>query len=205
MRFAIEIGLRTDDPTTLIKPVKKASEDGFHEWSEIEVEKFEKRHPIGTRARLAFDLLLYTGQRRSDMVRMGPADVRDGFIHVVQSKTGTSLQIPILPALSASLAAFPTEDGPWLATERGKPFDAATFGGWFADRCREAGLSGCSAHGLRKVAMRRLAEAGATDQEMMSISGHKTRNEITRYSRGASQRLGASAAFAKLTKLSNPE
>ena len=108
------------------------------------------------------------------------------------------VQIPILPALAASLAATPTGHLCLLTTAEGKPFTAAGFGNWFRAQCDAAGLDGCSAHGLRKVATRRLAEAGCTDEEMMAITGHRTRSELSRYSRGASQKIGAKAAFAKL-------
>jgi hypothetical protein len=44
--------------------------DGFHAWTDAEIATFEKRHPIGSRARLALALLMFTGVRRSDAVRL---------------------------------------------------------------------------------------------------------------------------------------
>jgi hypothetical protein len=70
MRHAIEIGLRTDDPTRDVRAIRLKS-DGYHSWLDDEIAQFENRHPIGSRARLALALLLYTGQRRSDVIRMG--------------------------------------------------------------------------------------------------------------------------------------
>ena len=75
MKHAVEIGLRADDPTRDVRSIRVKSE-GFHSWSDAEIAQFEKRHPIGSRARLAFALLLYTGQRRSDIVRLGRQHVR---------------------------------------------------------------------------------------------------------------------------------
>lgn len=46
---------------------------GFHSWAIEEVMQFEERHPMGSKARLAMVLLLYTWQRRSDVVEMGAA------------------------------------------------------------------------------------------------------------------------------------
>lgn len=46
------------------------SAEGIHAWTLAEVEQFEAKHPTGTKARLAFDLLLYTCQRRSDVIRL---------------------------------------------------------------------------------------------------------------------------------------
>ena len=102
MKHAVEIGLRADDPTRDVRAIRVKS-DGFHSWSDTEIAQFEKCHPIGSRARLAFALLLYTGQRRSDVVRMGCQHVRDGGLTVRQQKTGTKLSIPVHPTLQAIL------------------------------------------------------------------------------------------------------
>ena len=101
---AIVAGLRDDDPTQGAR-VKASKTDGFRTWGEDEIAQFEAVHPIGTRARLAFALLLYTAQRRSDVIRMGRQHVRDGFITIRQEKTGAVLQIPIHADLQEVLAA----------------------------------------------------------------------------------------------------
>src|SRR5262249_26278506 len=103
MQFCVEIGLINEDPTAGIKPAKLAASRGVHSWTEEEIAQFEARHPIGTRARLAMALLLFTAQRRGDVVRMGPQHIRGGAIIVRAQKTlrttGKTLQIPIHPAL----------------------------------------------------------------------------------------------------------
>jgi hypothetical protein len=86
-------GWRKDDPTRGIKRVKNRS-DGFHTWTESKIAMFEARHPIGSKARLALALLLYTAQRRSDV---GCQHIRDGVVHVRQQKTGATLAIPLHP------------------------------------------------------------------------------------------------------------
>jgi integrase len=93
MQHAVEIGLRADDPTRDVKAIRVRS-DGFHSWTDDEIRAFEKRHPIGTRERLAFALFLYTGQRRSDVVRMGRQHISDGLLAVRQQKTGAELSNP---------------------------------------------------------------------------------------------------------------
>lgn len=70
MQHAVETGMRDDDPTRDVKAVKRKNADGYHSWTDDEIAKYEARHPIG-KARLALALLLYTGQRRSDVVTMG--------------------------------------------------------------------------------------------------------------------------------------
>jgi integrase len=119
------------------------------------------RHPIGSRAYLALMLLLCTGQRRSDVVRMGWQHVRNGKIAVRRQKTDTPLRIPITPELANAIALVPRTNLTFLLTEHGAPFTAAGFGdNWFRARRNEAGLPQCSAHGLRKLAATRLANAG---------------------------------------------
>ena len=81
--------MRNEDPTRDVKAIRVKT-DGFDSWSNDEISRFEIRDPPGSRARLALALLLYTGQRRSDVVRMGREHVRDGLLHVRQVKTGSS-------------------------------------------------------------------------------------------------------------------
>src|SRR5262249_18261681 len=160
MKHAVEISLRADDPTRDVKAIRVKS-DGYHSWNDDEIARFEKRHPLGSLARLALALLLYTGQRRSDVVRMGPQHIRNGVLHVRQEKTGIELAIPVHPTLTSVIAETPTHHLTFLSTRFGRPFTASYFGQWFREQCDMAGLRHCSAHGLRKAAARRLAEAGA--------------------------------------------
>lgn len=198
MGFAISIGVRADDPTARIKKLKVEG-DGFIAWSEDDIARFEARHPIGTKARLALALLLYTAQRRGDVVRLGPKDVSRGMFSIRQSKTSTSLTFPVHPDLAPILAALPADTPTFLVTEFGRPFEPAGFGNWFRARCEEAGLpKGYNAHGLRKASLRRLAEAGCTTKEIMSISGHKDINEVERYVAAAENARLARNAMTKV-------
>jgi integrase len=196
MKYAIEIGLREDNPATSVKlPNQKT--DGYHSWTDAEIKQFEAYHGPGTRARLALTLLLYTGQRRGDVIRMGRQHIRDGAVHVRQQKTGIELTIPIHATLAAIIAKTPADHLTLLTTQTGKPFSAAGFGNWFRDRCNEAGLARCSAHGLRKAAARRLAEAGCTMHEIAAITGHASLSEIQRYTKAVDQRRLALSAMEK--------
>jgi len=197
MRFAVDIGWRADDPTRGVRKVRMNS-TGYHSWTEAEIAQFEARHAIGSKARLAVDLLLYTAQRGLDVACMGRQHVDGGTIRVKQEKTGTELEIPIHSALAASLAVVPPDQMQFLLTYYGKPFSRKGFGQWFKKQCRAAGLPHCSAHGLRKAAARRLAEAGCTAHEIMAVTGHRTLAEAEKYTRAADQKRGAEAAYAKL-------
>jgi integrase len=199
MKFAIEEGLRRDNPALGVKGFRTGN-DGFHSWTDDEIAKFEATHAIGTRARLAMALLLNTGQRRSDVVRMGHQHVSKGRIQVKQQKTGAHLWIPVHPDLVAIIAATPRDNLTFVTTAQGKPFSAAGFGNWFRECCDEAGLPQCSAHGLRKAAARRLAEAGCSNQQIKSITGHQTEAEVARYTRAAEQEVMAKQAMKALSK-----
>ena len=82
MAHAIDIGLRKDDPTQGVKPIKPKSKTGFHRWTEEEIARFEAHHAIGTKPRLALALGLYFGQARADVVRMGEQHIRDELLRL---------------------------------------------------------------------------------------------------------------------------
>lgn len=180
-------------------PYIQTGSQGFHSWSIDEVEQFEARHPIGTKARLALALMLYTGQRRSDIVTFGRQHVRNGWLKFTQAKNRRnkpiSLEIPIVKELREIIDASPCGDLTFLVTEFGRPFTVNGFGNWFRKRCDEAGLPHCSAHGLRKAAAARLADQGKSEHEIMSITGHQTSKEVTRYTKAARQKVLAARAF----------
>jgi len=203
MEFAVSEGMRQDNPAHNVK-APKIKTTGFTTWSEENIAAFEQAHAAGTRARLALALLLFTAQRRGDVVRMGRQHIRDGALHVSQQKTGATLVIPIHSELRAILDATLHNNMTFLTTREGKPFTAAGFTNWFRECCNEARLpNGLSAHGLRKAACRRLAEAGCSAPEIMSMSGHRSLREVQRYIAAADQVRMARAAMKK-TKRRTP-
>ncbi len=195
-RHAIELGWIHSDPTAGIKRPKT---EEIRSWTEEEIARFEKRWPIGSKQRLAFSLMLYTGQRRSDVHRMTWADVAGEQITVTQLKTGVRLVIPLHFKLREVLAQAPRSQMVIVATAYGRPFSVNGFSQFLRDAIRAAGLpDDCQPHGLRKAAGRRLAEAGATSREIMAVLGHKTLAEAERYTRDADQMRLASAAVIKM-------
>lgn len=196
----------------------KGSDEGHHTWTMDEVAAFEARHPVGTKARLAFALLLYTGVRRSDVVQLGRQMVRDGWLHFTETK-GRALhvkqrEIPVLPQLQAIIDASPAGNLTFLTTEYGAPFSVAGFGNWFRTRCDEAGLKACSAHGLRKAGATIAANNGATEHQLMAIYGWDSPKQAAIYTRKANRRRLAGDAMHLIappteakngTNLSHPE
>jgi integrase len=195
--FAVKRGYRRDDPTASVK-LRAIKSDGFHTWTDDEIAQFEAHHPIGSKPRLALALLLYTAQRRSDVVRIGRQHIRDGVLTIKQEKTGAALAIPVHPHLQAVLDATPSEHLTFLVTATGRPYGPNHFSETFREWCDAAGLpKRRTAHGLRKAACRRLAEAGCSANEIMAISGHATMKELVRYTKAADQARLARNALAK--------
>lgn len=201
LRFAMAEGWLDVDPTLAVKKLK-SSGGGFTPWTEEQITAYETRWPIGTPQRLAFALLLYTGQRgRSDVTRMGRQHIQTGRLLVIQQKTKARLAIPIHPRLREVLDTVPPANLTFLVTQAGAPFTGPGFGNWFADQVAAAGVEGVAAHGLRKAAGRRMAEAGCTPHQIAAILGHKTLKEVERYTASADQIVHADAAILKLNSL----
>jgi integrase len=178
--------------------------DGFHTWSIEEVRQYEARHPVGTKARLALALLLFTGARRQDVVTLGRQHVRDGWLKFVPQKTlykrATPVTIPFLPVLAEIVAATQTGDLHFLVTDYGQPFTAAGFGGKFRDWCNQANLPHCTAHGLRKAGATIAAENGATDRMLMAMYGWTSSQQATTYTAAADRKKLAGEAGKLLGK-----
>ena len=198
LHFAMDNGWRKDDPTLRLK---KFAAGEFHTWTEDEISAYEKRWEIGTRERTAFALLVYSGQRASDVKAMSWQDVENSAIRVVQGKTGAKLWIPMHPDLSRILAAWPRTNLVMLTTSFGKPFTSKGFSNFMADRIGLAALpERCVTHGLRKAAARRLAEAGCSANEIAAVTGHVSLEEVARYTKAAEQKRLAQAAIGRLGK-----
>jgi integrase len=201
-QWAVKEGRVPYEPTLGVTR-EKVKTAGYKTWSEAEIERFEVAHPIGTKARLAFALLLYTGQRRSDVVRMGRQDIHQDVLTVDQGKTDggeeAHLEIPVHPKLREAIDATPALGvETFLVTHFGKPYTAPGFGNWFRELCDAAGCPDVSAHGLRKATARRLAEIGCTAHQIAAITGHASLSEVQRYTKAADRKRMAREAMAKL-------
>jgi integrase len=189
------------NPAREVPYFKSNNPSGYYTWTIEEVQQFEQRHPIGTRARLALALLLFTGGRRSDVTKFGPRHARDGRLTFTVFKGRNQkpkvLVLPILPELQRVIDASPCGTETFLVTAHGKPFTDAGFGNWFGDRCTEAGVPG-RAHGLRKAGATIAATNGATAHQLMAIFGWDTLKMAEAYTRKADQRRLAASAMHML-------
>jgi integrase len=167
---------------------------GSHEpWPESLIEAFDKAAP--PRLRLAMKLALYTGQRRSDLIRMDWSRFDGKFIEVCQQKTDELLSIPCHKELRAALGTPGT--GPIITNAYGKAYSTTGLSNAFHDVLIKIGGKGYSIHGLRKKASVALAEAGCSDREIMAITGHRSVAMVTLYTRRANQKRRAVAAIEK--------
>jgi integrase len=198
LSHAVRSGYRNDNPVTEIDRYKGGTR---HTWTDAELAAYERKWAVGTRERLAYALLLHTGQRCGDVVKMRRSDISDGAIAVVQQKTGTALSIPIHHELLAAIKAGPSNGLTLIGDKHGRPIARCTLTLLMRKAAEKAGLpSECLPHGLRKARMRRLAEGGASAKQIASISGHKTLREVERYTAAADQKRLSRGAIAKLKR-----
>lgn len=203
-------GLEQTPPLVAMNPTRDVkrvsySTDGFHTWSVEEVEQFRAHHAIGSKPRLALELMLLLGVRRSDAVVLGRQHRRGNTISFVPQKTRYKRkrvsEKPILPGLAHVLERSPCGDLTFIVTEWGKPFGRAGFGNWFREQCDAAGLPNCSAHGLRKAGATIAAENGATIHELMAIFDWENPAQAKVYTDAADRKHLAARAMGKIVPL----
>lgn len=148
---------------------------------------------------LAFKLAVHTAQRQGDILAMTWHQYREGRLSLRQKKTAALVDVPCHFELRAALDGLSRVSTHILTDERGHPFKADHFRHLWREATLAAGLDGLQFRDLRRTAMVRLAEAGATDIEIAAVSGHdidQTRRILETYiPRTAAM---ASAAVAKL-------
>jgi integrase len=216
--WGVENNHLPSNPVRDIKAGTAATGDGggYYTWQIPDVQQFLEHHSGDSlrsrKARLAMSLLLFSGARRQDMVTLGKQNIRGGeWIRYVPKKTlykrRTVSQKPLLAVLKKVIDESPCGAMTFLETEYGKPFTPAGFGNWFRERCDEAGLPQCSAHGLKKAGATIAAENGATTRQLMAMFDWDTVRMAEVYTRAAEQkRLAGEAMFLiSLDRIENVE
>ncbi|RUX60124.1 tyrosine-type recombinase/integrase [Mesorhizobium sp. M7A.F.Ca.CA.002.12.1.1] len=205
-QWAVENDHIKVSPCEEVKPFPTKQSDGHHTWSVEEVEQYRAHHKVGTRARLALDLLLFTGLRRSDIIKIGKQHVREGLLTFRTRKTKAVVYIPIFPELRASIDATDTADLAFITAERGMPFSTPeAFGARFRIWVEEAGLDPeCTAHGVRKAGATIAANAGASAQELMAMYGWSRISMAELYTKAADKTRLARAAAERIANSFSP-
>lgn len=171
-QWAHDSGHVESNPTEGVKLRQKRSE-GFAVWPEEWCRAYEARWPLGTRERVWYEVIYCTGLRRSDAVRVGRQHVKDGKGMIRAAKNGETAYFVVSDRLQAALDAGPTGDLTWIVGIGGRPLTKESFGTYFREACRAAGVPG-SAHGIRKTRATIEAESGASGARLDALFGWKT-------------------------------
>jgi integrase len=147
---------------------------------------------------------LYTGQRGSDIVRLGWTNIAGKGFDLGergQQKTGVRPWCPILPELAAEMATWERRPGPFLLRSDGKPFTRQLLDNHF-NRTREElpELAGATLHGLRATAIIRLRREGLSPLQIQDIVGLSL-PMIQRYCRFADKRANGEAVLVHLEQV----
>lgn len=128
--------------------------------------------PQGRVVREFWTLLLYTGQRPGDALRMTWAAYDGLTLRFRQQKTGRLMDMPLHRNLKAMLDDMPRRALTIIAHGDGRPLTYDQARVRFVAVRDAAGLGHLQLRDLRRTAVVRLAEAGCTVPEIASITGH---------------------------------
>lgn len=183
----------TSDPSETAMRVKAPKGEGHRAWSADQIAAYREKHPIGSVARLCFELLFWTAARTVDGVALGPRQIgRDGLLTFVQSKTKGEAYVPWTSSLpdwgtdmeedrQMLMQCLSRKTFTFLEAQGGKPRTKKGLSNLVSKAARDAGIEGRSAHGLRRSRLTILAENGASVHAIMAWGGHKTLSEAQRY------------------------
>lgn len=199
--WAVDLEYVDKNPCDGVKAPKLNNHLGFEAWTEEDIEKYEKKWPEGTKERVWLHVLLYTGLRRGDAVRLGYQNVRDGVATIRTEKSGfkTVVTLRILPVLQKTLDAGPIGETTFICGSNRQSLTKESFGNYFREACSAAGVNK-SAHGVRKISATRAANAGATQQQLKAIFGWTDDKMPSLYTRNADRVRLAQEAISKLEK-----
>ncbi len=195
--FAIKHELITVNPVLHADAPAAPRTTGFHTWTDDEIVQFREHWPLGTTARLAMEIGLWTALRKGDVSTFGPRHIKNGQIEVPTSKTGETVWLPAAPQLIAAIEAMAVVGtDTYLITTYGKPFGKAGLGNNMRKWCNAAGLPKCTMHGLRKALARLAAEYGATNAGLKALGGWRTDSQVAKYTIAADRQRLAKQALA---------
>lgn len=176
----------SSDPTKGIE-IERPESQGFATASADDIKRFQDRWQVGTTERLIFDLALYTGAARVDLVHLGRRHIENGVLTFKRQKTGVTTHVPMTPQLTAVIARTPDISPTFILSKHGKPYSKETLGNLFGNAARAAGMK-ARLHGLRKAFCVYWAEQGKTTHQIAAMAGHLTLSEVERYTRAVDRR-----------------
>ena len=189
----VKNGHMAQNPALGVEGIRYNS-DGYPPWDRDDVLAFRLKHPEGTMARLAMELLLVTGLRRSDIVRIGRQHLRGDILTIRTQKTSTEVSIALPQYLLDLIGQTPAGSLHFIVGAHHYPFTTESFGKWFRGQCRKAGVLK-SAHGLRKLSATLAAEGGAPAHQIMAHYGWASMAQAETYTRKADRaRMGVKSS-----------
>jgi integrase len=195
-------GLLSANPVRDVRKFKYKAV-GWHTWTPAELTDFMEYYPPGSRERRAMALMLYTGARGCDARKFGPQLVEDGWLRFHQQKLIDNprgwVELPLHEELVRELDLAGRNELGFILTQHGQTYSQKGFGNWFNQACRNAGLPGCTAHGLRKAAATIAVDNGATVHQLMAMFGWMTEQQATHYTKEANRRRLAASAVGLIT------
>jgi len=201
--WAVDNDLMTHNPARGVKRPKTRTE-GFATWTDEDVGKFYSTHHEGSQARLAMDLLLFTGLRRGDVFQLGRKHIKGDVIEYQATKNDQIVYAPIDEEFRRELESLPDRETFIVTPIRSEPFkSAASFGNWFGEMCRESGVS-ARAHGLRKKRATDLAEHGNSNSELKALLGWRSDAMANLYTKKADRKRLALAGAARVKRKTYP-
>ena len=190
-----EAGLADTDAARDVRPRETPSSDGHTPWSRADFAAFRAHWPVGTAQRLAFEVMYRTCAAIGDACALGPGNLRGEWLVYRRAKTGAEAVVPMTAAapawfehddhLQAALDARRGQHMLWLTTASGGPRSPKAAAQWFSTAARAAGLTGLTAHGIRKGRAAIFRENGATAAQRMAILAHETERQAAHYSKAA--------------------
>jgi integrase len=198
-KWAKGAGFVKINPAADVEYPTQRKTQGFPVWTEDDLARYEARWQLGTKERVWLAVLLYTGLRRGDAVKIGKQHVRNGvmMIRTEKSQGQIDVTIPVLPELEEALRTGPVGELAFICGDRGGPLTKESFGNMFSEACRAAGIRK-SAHGVRKAGATRAANNGATVAQLEAIFGWVGGRMASHYTRSADRARLAREAIGKL-------
>ena len=213
---AIELGWMSHNPAKGVKPIPRprGMVDLHRPWPLAAQDAYRAAAPFGSPERTAMELSVGVSQRIGDTLRMRWADIGPEGFAIVQSKTATGLLIPPTPELAAYLAQIARRGETIVTADDGGPLGYSGFSKRFraaravaADALRADGddaaadlMGGLTVHGWRYTVAAEMAAAGASDEEIAAVTGHKTTAMLRKYAGAERQKAHAKAGQGKRGK-----
>lgn len=189
------------DPTEGVRnPARRKASSGYPTWTQDDIDAYESRWPAGTKERVWLHVLLYTGLRCGDAVKLGRQHFKNDIAIFKTEKTGAEVPIVMAPELAATLKLGKCGDLAFICGSRGEPLRKASFGEAFAEAAMSAGIQK-TAHGVRKARATIAAEHDATERELDAMFGWKPGSRTSSiYTRSADRTRLVKGAVAKMRK-----